>query len=186
MKTLILILLMPFCSYGQTHNQLAVNLQSGYSTHNSVNGSIMLGVQASNQTQGFIGVTYKRFISLVGHSKEYVGLRAHVQSTFDNTGITPYLEVYVLQGEYFTYGLFGENTAYPEKDIQIGGVFGVGYIFSENIGLFAGYSINEYNPEKYVVSGNSPYNKGAVSVKISYSIPLSSGFNSGNIQRRMY
>lgn len=182
----VLTSLFVFCSavsFAQTSNELAVNVQSGYSMYGSANASIMVGVQANNQTQGFIGATYKRFINLIGHSKEYVGLRAHVQSTFDNTGITPYLEVYALQGEYFTYGAFGENIAYPEKGIQIGGVFGVGYMFSDNIGLFAGYSINEYNPERYLVSGNSPYKKGTVAAKISYSIPLNISFNSSTYLR---
>jgi len=146
----------------------------------------MLGVQASNQTQGFVGVAYKRFINSVGHTKSYVGLKAHVQTSFENTGITPYLEVYALQGEYFTYASFGENIAIPKEAVQIGGVFGVGYMFNDNAGLFAGYSINEYNPKRYYELGRSPYHKGTGSVKISYSIPLSLNFNAGNNQQRMH
>lgn len=186
MKTTLLLLLIPLFGYSQTYNQLAVNLQYGYNTHNSVNGSVMLGVQASNQTQGFIGAMYKRFNNTIGHSPNYIGLKAHAQSSIGNSGITPYLEVYALRGEYFTYAEIGDKIATVQKGIHIGGNFGVGYMFNENIGLFTGYSINDYNPERYYNTGKSPYNKGSFSFKVIYSIPLSFGFNAGNMQRRMY
>jgi hypothetical protein len=186
MKTILLLLLIPLFSYSQTYNQLAINLQSGYNTHNSVNGSIMIGVQASNQTQGFIGVMYKRFNNTIGHSSNYIGLKAHVQSSIESTGVTPYLEVYAIRGQYFTYAEINDSIASVQKGIQIGGTVGIGYMINDNIGLFSGYSINDYNPENYYNKGKSPYNKGSFSFKVSYSIPLSFGFNAGNQQRRMY
>lgn len=186
MKTIILLLLIPIFSYSQTYNQLALNLQSGYTTHNSVNASVMIGVQANNQTQGFIGVIYKRFNNDVFHAPNYIGLKAHAQSTFNNTGITPYIEVYALRGQYFTYTEIDDKIATVQKAIHIGGVLGIGYMLNDNIGLFSGYTINDYNPERYYKTGKSPYNKGSFSFKVSYSIPLSFRFNAGNVQRRMY
>lgn len=186
MKTTLLLLLIPIFSYSQTDNQLALNLQSGYTTHNSVNTSVMLGVQASNQTQGFIGAMYKRFNNTIGHDPNYLGLKAHAQSSFGDSGITPCIEVYALRGEYFTYTEIDDKIATVQSAIHIGGILGIGYMLNDNIGLFSGYAINDYNPERYYTTGKSPYNKGSFSFKVSYSIPLSFGFNTGNQQRRMY
>lgn len=185
----VLTSLFIFCSavsFAQTSNELAVNIQSGYSKYGSANASLMLGVQASNNTQGFIGVTYKRFIKPTGHSQNYVGLKAHAQSTFENTGITPFIEVFALKGEYYTYTEVDDKVATVQKAIHIGGVLGAGYMFNDNIGLFAGYSFIEYRPSEYSNFGKSPYLKGAISIKASYSIPLRIRFNGGNVQRRMH
>jgi len=191
MKTLtFLFLLFTLSANSQISNTFAINVQQGASMQNtrSYTSSLMIGIQSDNRTQMFIGGVVKSFPQIVGHKQIQYGLKAHVQTSIGDYGrITPFLEVTALKGEYYIYSNINKSEAFVKPATLIGGSMGVGYMFNDNIGLFVGYAVRDYNPLNYYKAKKSPYNTNAVSIKASYTLPLALNFNTSSIgQRRMW
>ena len=71
--------------------------------------------------------------------------------------------------------------------MHINGTLGMAYMLSKNIGLFAGYSVREYNPLRYYTEQKSPHKSGSISIKLSVALALEKAFlKRGGAQRRMW
>ncbi|WP_276360215.1 hypothetical protein [Daejeonella sp. H1SJ63] len=178
-------LFLPLLTVGQ-NNDFVLAGQIGYSTlsTSSYQTSLMAGIKTENGDQFLVGGLLKRLTEDVGHKQTYVGGSIHAQSDF--LGMAPFLSVSFLHGEYYLFNNNSINEVTVKKTIQVYGTVGVGYMLTENLGLFGGYSFTEYNPVKYFKSQTSPYKDGAIKVKLSFNLPFGKFGGGGAGQRRMW
>ena len=187
MKTplLLLLLLIAGLTSAQTQNQLIVAGQPGFNLTEtqSFNLSGMAGIKTFEGDQFLAGIIYKHLIPKVGHQANYLGLRFHAQTSLSEK-IATFLSADFLRGEYYTYG---RDDVFIKKTMHINGTLGMAYMLSKNIGLFAGYSVRDYNPLRYYTEQKSPHKSGSISIKLSVALALEKAFlKRGGAQRRMW
>lgn len=176
---------LPLLTAGQ-NNDFVLGAQMGYSvlSTSSYGTSLMVGIKTEKGDQFLLGGLIKRLTEEVGHKQTYLGGSIHAQSDF--FGMAPFLSVSFLQGEYYIFNGNSIDEAIVKKTIQVCGTLGVGYMLTQNLGLFGGYSFTEYNPVKYFKSQASPYKDGAIKVKMSFNFPFGKFDGGGEGQRRMW
>lgn len=164
-------LFFPLFTAGQNHDFI-LGGQVGFSTLStfSYRTSLMVGIKTENGDQFLVGGLLKRLTEEVGHQQTYLGGSIHAQSDF--FGMAPFLSVSFLRGEYYIFNSNSLEDATVKKTIQVSGTLGVGYMLTQNLGLFGGYTFREYNPVKYFKSQASPYKDGAIKVKMSFNLPV--------------
>lgn len=178
-------LFLPLLTVGQ-NNDFVLAGQIGYNTlsTSSYQASLMAGIKTENGDQFLVGGLLKRLTENVGHQQTYIGASIHAQSDF--FGLAPFLSASFLHGEYYIFNGNSVNDVTIKKTIQVYGTVGVGYMLTENLGLFGGYSFTEYNPVKYFKSQASPYKDGAIKFKMSFNFPVGKAGGVRTGQKRMW
>ena len=127
MKPLLLILLLPLCSYGQTHTSFLTEI--GTTDFKSQSYAGMIGFTNFQDDSFHAGLLYKNY-----GSANRVGLRVNV-----NLNLNDLMFVFI-QGDIFA------NTGKQENNSFLENSAGLGFrLFKDLSGSF-GYQMEDYNP----------------------------------------
>jgi hypothetical protein len=126
MKTLILILILPLCSYGQTHPTLLTEI--GTTDFKSQSYAGMIGFTNFQGDSFHAGILYKNY----GKANR-IGARVNVNLNLN------YLMFVFIQSDIFTKTASQDNASFMENS------FGLGLKFKDLL-LSLGYQNESYNP----------------------------------------
>lgn len=147
MKTLIIILLLPLCSYGQTHTSFLTEI--GTTDFKSQSYAGMIGFTNFQEDSFHAGLLYKNY-----GSANRVGVRVNV-----NLNLNAFMFAFI-QSDVFTKVPKQDNASFMENS------FGLGARLFKGLSASLGYQMEDYNPVSKERREDRP------NVKISYKIKL--------------
>ena len=147
MKTLILILLLPLCSYGQRQTTLLTEI--GTTDFSSQSYAGMIGFTNFQDDSFHAGILYKNY-----GSANRIGARVNV-----NLNLNDLMFVFI-QSDIFAGHTKQDNSSFMENSV------GLGFRLFKGLSAHAGYQMEDYNPITKIRSEDRP------NVKISYKIKL--------------
>ena len=172
MKHLIFsfLFLIPELIQAQTINDHVLAFQSEIRPVNSPYHvhSVMFGMKTINGDQYLIGPAIKTFINNVGHRKSYAGLKIHTHIMIGR--FAPFLSYEMMWGEYFIYGAEATTIAFIRSGKQGKGVLGLGYAITDQVGIFAGVSGQDYDPVRFYKTKKTPYTTRSMTVKLNANV----------------
>ena len=127
MKSLILILLLPLCSYGQRHTTLLTEI--GTTDFKSQSYAGMIGFTNFQDDSFHAGLLYKNY-----GSANRVGARVNV-----NLNLNDLMFVFI-QSDIFTKTASQDNASFMENSV------GLGFRLFKGLSVHAGYQMEDYNP----------------------------------------
>jgi hypothetical protein len=147
MKTLILILLLPLFSYGQTHTTILTEI--GTTDFKSQSYAGMIGFTNFQDDSFHAGLLYKNY-----GSANRVGARVNV-----NLNLNALMFVFI-QSDVFAKTASQENSSFMENSV------GLGFRLFKGLSVNAGYQMEDYDPV------NKERREDRPNVKISYKFKL--------------
>ena len=142
-----LILLLPLCSYGQTHTSFLTEI--GTTDFKSQRYAGMIGFTNFQDDSFHAGILYKNY-----GSANRVGLRVNV-----NLNLNDLMFVFI-QSDIFANTGKQENSSFLENSA------GLGFRLFKGLSVHAGYQMEDYNPVTKIRSEDRP------NVKISYKFRM--------------
>jgi hypothetical protein len=127
MKPLILILLLPLCSYGQYHTTLLTEI--GTTDLKSQSYAGMIGFTNFQDDSFHAGILYKNY-----GSANRIGARVNV-----NLNLNDLMFVFI-QSDIFTKTASQDNASFMENSV------GLGFRLFKGLSVHAGYQMEDYNP----------------------------------------
>jgi hypothetical protein len=127
MKTLIIILLLPLCSYGQRHTTILTEI--GTPDFKSQSYAGMIGFTNFQDDSFHAGLLYKNY-----GSANRVGARVNV-----NLNLNDLMFVFI-QSDIFAGTNKQENSSFLENSV------GLGFRLFKGLSVHAGYQMEDYNP----------------------------------------
>ena len=127
MKPLILILLLPLCSYGQTHTTILTEI--GTTDFHSQSYAGMIGFTNFQDDSFHAGLLYKNY-----GSANRVGARVNV-----NLNLNDLMFVFI-QSDIFTKTASQVNASFMENSV------GLGFRLFKGLSAHAGYQMEDYTP----------------------------------------
>jgi hypothetical protein len=127
MKLLILILLLPLCSYGQRHTTLLTEI--GTTDFRSQSYAGMIGFTNFQDDSFHAGVLYKNY-----GSANRVGARVNV-----NLNLNALMFVFI-QSDIFAKTASQDNASFMENSV------GLGFRLFKGLSASLGYQMEDYNP----------------------------------------
>lgn len=127
MKTLILTLLLPLCSYGQTHTSFLTEI--GTTDFKSQSYAGMIGFTNFQDDSFHAGLLYKNY-----GSANRVGIRVNV-----NLNLNALMFVFI-QSDIFGKVAKQDNASFLENSA------GLGFRLFKGLSVHAGYQMEDYNP----------------------------------------
>jgi len=147
MKPLILILLLPLCSYGQY--QTSVLTEIGTTDFKSQSYAGMIGFTNFQDDSFHAGLLYKNY----GKANR-IGSRVNV-----NLNLNDLMFVFI-QSDIFTKTASQENASFMENSV------GLGFRLFKGLSVHAGYQMEDYNPITKIRSEDR------LLIKLGYKIKL--------------
>jgi hypothetical protein len=127
MNHLILILLLPLCSYGQTHTTILTEI--GTTDFKSQSYAGMIGFTNWQDDSFHAGILYKNY-----GKAHRVGARVNVNLNLNN------LMFVFIQSDIFAGHTKQENSSFMENSA------GLGFRLFKGLSVHAGYQMEDYNP----------------------------------------
>lgn len=146
MKTLILIFLLPLCSYAQTHKSALLETST---TFDNVSASAMYGFTNFQDDSFNAGLLYKNY-----GSANRVGVRVNV-----NLNLNDLMFVFI-QSDIFGKVAKQDNASFMENSA------GLGFRLFKGLSASLGYQMEDYNPVTKIRSEDRAL------VKLGYKIRL--------------
>jgi len=147
MKTLILILLLPLCSYGQTHTSFLTEI--GTTDFKSQSYAGMIGFTNFQDDSFHAGLLYKNY-----GSANRIGARVNV-----NLNLNRAMFIFI-QSDIFAKTASQDNASFMENSA------GLGFRVFKGLSVHAGYQMEDYNPVTKIRSEDR------LLVKLGYKIKI--------------
>jgi hypothetical protein len=147
MKPLIIILLLPLCSYGQY--QTSILTEIGTTDFSSQSYAGMIGFTNFQDDSFHAGILYKNY----GKANR-IGARVNV-----NLNLNDLMFVFI-QSDIYSSHTKQENSSFMENSV------GLGFRLFKGLSAHAGYQMEDYNPITKIRSEDQPL------VKLGYKIKL--------------
>lgn len=147
MKPLLLIILLPLCSYGQTHTSILTEI--GTTDFKSQSYAGMIGFTNFQDDSFHAGLLYKNY-----GSANRVGVRVNVNLNLNRTMFV------FIQSDIFGKVAKQDNASFMENS------FGLGARIYKGLSASFGYQMEDYNPVTEIRSEDRPI------AKLGYKIRL--------------